>query len=291
MRLINVVQEDGRSRDWAFRPLQLRFRLLRLLCNRFSDLFYLFFVYIYPYRKNVILKNLSYAFPQRNLKERKQLMYLYYRHLADLITEPFLIGNCNRKDLATLVRYENIHFLRSVLDSGKDVVLMASHYGNWEYLFSLPQEINYEVITAYSPLTNSWLNTRLKIMRGKFGMSLVAKQDWYRQALKYTSSEPCVFLAVADQRPVGKSKEKVLFLGQQTYVQSGAARLLKGRNAVMVYLDVKKLDRNVYSFRFIELNDNPELRNPMQQYYSELEKTIDRNPAFWLWSHNRWKFR
>ncbi|MCE7043201.1 lysophospholipid acyltransferase family protein [Dyadobacter sp. CY312] len=288
-----VTWDEKRQSSLSLPQFNLRFRLLRFICNKISDLFFLVFVYAYPYRKEVILKNLKIAFPGLSAVRYNELLNAYYRHMADLLTEPFLIGFCKKRDLNRLVRYENAALVKGILDSGKDVVLMASHYGNWEYMLSMPMVLNGKVLTAFSTVSNSWLNNRLKKMRGKYGMGMIPKQDWYRASLKCDSSEPTVFIAVADQRPVGVSKETVHFFDQKTYIQCGAARLAKQRNAVMVYLDVKKQGRNVYSYRFVQQSALPgttDVNSMMMEYYSHLEKTIARQPELWLWSHNRWKF-
>jgi KDO2-lipid IV(A) lauroyltransferase len=293
MNFDQVVREQKRQSSFSFPQLNLRFRLLRLVCNKVSDLLFFVLVYNYPYRKKLILKNLGKAFPQLSTAELSKLSTAYYRHMADLVTEPFLVGLCKQKDLHRLVRYENLAVIRKIMDRGKDVILMASHYGNWEYLLSLPMELNREVLTAYSPLSNSWLNNLLRKMRGKYGMGLIPKQDWYRASLKFTSSQPAVFIAVADQRPLGVSKETVQFFDQKTYLQCGAARVARQRDAVMIYLDVKKRSRNVYTYRFVELpapTGETDAASGMAEYYSQLEKTITRQPELWLWSHNRWKF-
>ena len=288
-----ITWEKERLSSFSFPQLNLRFRLLRFISNRLSDLFFIILVYGYPYRRKVILGNLKKAFPDSSTQEFRRLLIEYYRHLADLLTEPFLIGFCKQKDLGRLVRYENAALVKGILDSGKDVVLMASHYGNWEYMLSMPIEIEGNVLTAFSTVSNSWLNSRLKKMRGKYGMGMIPKQDWYRASLKSDSTRPTVFIAVADQRPVGVSKDTVDFFGKKTYVQCGAARLARQRDAVMVYLDVKKQGLNVYTYSFVKQPSLPgkrDIGSMMAEYYAQLEKTIARQPELWLWSHNRWKF-
>lgn len=287
---INTIGKKAQPVPIVLHPQRLGLRLLRLICNVLSNFIHFFFVYVYPYREKVIMENFKKAFPRVGHQERVRLLNAYYRHLSDLLTEPFLVSLCPRKDLQSLVRYENVSVVNDILDSGKDVVLMVSHCGNWEYLLSLPLELNGKVITAYSELSNRWLNGQLRKVRGKYGMSLIEKKSWYKYSMQCDTDTPHVFLSVADQRPVGISKETVSFLNQKTYVQSGAARLASNRDAVVVYLDVRKLERNVYSFRFIKMTANSGSNGCMEEYYTLLERTIKREPSIWLWSHNRWKF-
>jgi len=216
-----------------------------------------------------------------------------YRHLADLITEPVLMRLCRKRDRSRMVRYENVSLLRELLAKGSDVVLMASHYGNWEYLFSLPLIIDAEVLAVYSPVSPDFLNNTLKKLRSRFGISLIPKKEWCRQALKHASDRPAVFISVSDQRPAQAGNQTVRFMNQTTHVQSGAVRIAGRRAAAVVYLNVKKEERNSYHFRFELLAENASECSESElitAYYQQLEKTILRKPELWLWSHNRWKF-
>jgi KDO2-lipid IV(A) lauroyltransferase len=277
----------------SFPPEQLLFRLIRAACHFFSDLFYLTFVYLWPYRRKVILRNVENAFPHYSDSDKRRFLRKYYRHLADLITEFPLIHGCPEQELHALVRYENVTLLRDLLKAGKDVVLMAAHCGNWEYLRSLPLYVDAEVFAAYAPVSPPFLNDKLKNMRARFGIQLIPKKDWYRQVLKRTSASPAIFISVTDQRPAGPGSLNLLFLNQKTAFQSGAAQIALKRSAAVVYVDVVKTDRNAYTFRFEMLSQNPHsscVSDLNLAYYHHLEKTIRRQPELWLWSHNRWKY-
>lgn len=276
-----------------FTPGQLYFILVRIGCHLFSDIFYVAFVYIWPYRKVLILKNTEKSFPHYSNSQKRQFLRKYYRHLADLITEPFLLSLCPERELHRLVRYENLSLVRNFLIEGKDVVLMAAHCGNWEYLLTLPLEIEAEIFAAYSPVSQRLLNNKLKSMRSRFGIKLIPKKDWYRQALKQEGNRPAIFLSVTDQRPAKPGGFNLMFLNQETNVQSGAARIALKRAASVVYVDVKKQSRNSYTFSFKVLSEDSQKSSEpalISAYYQCLENTILRQPELWLWSHNRWKF-
>lgn len=268
-----------------------RFLLIGLIGKGFSELLYFILVWIWPYRQKVISRNIKIAFPTISKQDHDRYGRSYYRHLSDLIIEPFLFNLCNKRHLSRLIEFDNLNLLSNLLADGKDVVLMGSHYGNWEYLSILGETTETEVVVAYSPLRNSWLNKRLLKVRSRFGMTLVPKQEWYRASLKYVSKRPTIFLAIADQRPKTATKESVEFLNKKTYIQCGAARLACHRQSAVVYLDVIKTARNTYRYRFVEITKRAESIAPIiESYHQLLEASIHRQPELWLWSHNRWKF-
>ncbi|MET7253500.1 lysophospholipid acyltransferase family protein [Dyadobacter fermentans] len=271
----------------------LRFRLALWGWRSLSDLIFLVLFRLWPYRRNMVLLNMARCFPTRSEKEIRQMVTAYFRHLADLIVEPFMIGGVARGSLGKLVSYENTALIERLLREKKHIVLMASHYGSWEYLLSLPLQTDCQVLAAYSPVSNKWINSWLLKLRGRFGAVMIPKSEWYRRTLGWNAESSAIFVTIADQRPPESGKYYLNFMNRKTFVQSGAARIAVQRDCAVVYLDVTRRERNAYDFRFRLITAQArELGEAgiMEHYYKALENTIERQPEFWLWSHNRWKF-
>lgn len=271
----------------------LRFRLALWGWRSLSDLIFLVLFKLWPYRRHMVLLNMARCFPTRSEKEIRQMVTAYFRHLADLIVEPFMIGGVAPGSLGKLVRFENTVLIDRLLQDHKQIVVMATHYGSWEYLLSLPLQTNCQVLAAYSPVSNKWLNNWLLRLRSRFGVMLIPKSEWYRRTLGWDASSPAIFVTIADQRPPASGKYYLNFMNRKTFIQSGAARIAIQRDCPVVYLDVTKKKRNAYHFRFRLITSQArELGEAgiMEHYYKALENTIQRQPELWLWSHNRWKF-
>ncbi|HEY5570226.1 MAG TPA: acetyltransferase, partial [Bacteroidales bacterium] len=64
--------------------------------------------------------------------------------------------------------------------------------------------------------------------------------------------------------------------------------------SALVYSDVRKIKRGYYESTIVMMTDRP---NEMPDFeitelYARLmEKTIQRDPAYWLWTHKRWKHK
>lgn len=270
-----------------------RFRLALWGWRSLADLIFWVLTRLWPYRRNMVMLNMARCFPTRSEKEIRALVTGYFRHLADLLVEPFMIRRMPRGGLGKLVHYENTQLIEKLAGENRDVVLMASHYGSWEYLQSLPLQTGRPVLAAYSPVSARWLDTWLLKLRGRFGVTLVPKAEWYRRALGWESASPAIFISIADQRPPASGKYYLNFLNRKTFIQSGAARIAVRRDCAVVYLDVTKIRRNTYRYRFRLITDQPRQLGEagiMEHYYKALEQTIERQPELWLWSHNRWKF-
>jgi KDO2-lipid IV(A) lauroyltransferase len=272
------------STPWTFRIQHAFFRFLRLVP-------YVIFTYIWPYRKKIILKNLSTAFPHLCDKGRNLLLKDYYQHLSNLFVESFLFANTNKKDLRFLVKFKNLDVIEKLVQQKREVIVLASHLGNWEYLQALPLHLKVPVLAAYSPLSNKPMDKLMLNMRKKYGTQLIPKQNWYKTILSRPAKQPALYIMIADQRPSSESKEKVLLYNEPTSIQCGALRLAQKRGAAVVYAHVASTGKNAYQFKF-ELMADKVTENDcfMQDYFTQLEQNINQAPSLWLWSHDRWKF-
>ncbi|KQS28370.1 hypothetical protein ASG33_16230 [Dyadobacter sp. Leaf189] len=269
-------------------------RLALIFCRALSGILFFIFSKIWHYRREVVFDNLTASFPELDADQIKQTARSYFKHLADLIVEPFLIRNLTKGQLRALTEFENLRLIKKLLDEQKSIVLVASHVGNWEYLHLLPAFTGCEVFAAYSPVANKFVNKALMQMRGRFGVQLIAKRDWYRFVMRRRDKQPAIFVTIADQRPETPSGHNMHFMNQKTYFQPGAARLAANLNCALVYLDVVQQARHAYSFRFDLITSDAGRQDEsylMQCYARGLETTIQRKPELWLWSHKRWQFR
>ncbi|WP_461094100.1 lysophospholipid acyltransferase family protein [Spirosoma gilvum] len=243
------------------------------------------------YRYETIYRNLSRAFPAKEPKEVLCLLEGYYRHLSDLCVEPFLFAMASPSLRYHLARFTNTALLHRLHQEQKPVILLASHYGNWEYLIQLPLYSPYPVYTAYSPPRKPWLNRLLLKLRRRFGVKLIPQASFYRQMV--SQAERILAVLIADQRPGPASlKHQLLFLHQPTFVQVGAERLAERMGAVVVLIDCVKIDRFCYEYCLTEMDWRAHPDSPLsitQRYFHHLEEQICRSPVEWLWSHDRWK--
>jgi KDO2-lipid IV(A) lauroyltransferase len=97
----------------------------------------------------------------------------------------------------------------------------------------------------------------------------------------------------ADQTPAHLEAQILIdFLNQKTLVFYGLEKAAKATNYPVIFCDLKRVKRGYYAGDFKLITENPaeEPENAItQKYFSLLEDTINQEPAYWLWSHKRWK--
>ena len=77
-------------------------------------------------------------------------------------------------------------------------------------------------------------------------------------------------------------------------VFTGTEELAKMLDFATVYLKVEKVKRGYYEASFVPLAENPKKYDDFQitrMFLTEIEKQIKEAPAYYLWSHKRWKHR
>lgn len=275
-------------------PATLLSKALLGLTSLLASLLSFFLRFVLQYRKTVIRKNLTSSFPSKSSREIRTLMSAYYRHMSDLLLEPFLFYLAPERLRKRLAKYINPEVLELLHADQRPVIVFASHYGNWEYLINLPQVTDYPVYTAYSPIKNGLLNGMMVRLRSFLGVKLIPKKGFYRQALSLLrqTATPNMLVVIADQRPApGSDKFHISFLDQDTAVQTGGERMAASSQAAVVYVESQKRSRFSYEFTF-RLMEHPDRSTPLsitKSYYHFLETSISRAPPYWLWSHNRWK--
>lgn len=261
-----------------------------------SDFIYLIIYYIIGYRKKIVLDNLKIALPEKSEKELERLSKTFYHHFTDILIEMVKSFTISKKQLAEHCIYTNLDLLDELQKDGKSIILVASHYGNWEWLFGLSSFINYKCYTAYTSVSNKYFNRKVLKSRGRFGYTLkqtgrlIAEIDD-----NYINNVQSMYGLISDQSPtLKKTIYWSHFLGIKVPVHTGAEILAKKYNLNLVFLETKKIKRGYYENTFRLITKEPtkfpdfELTDILHR---KIEKQILNQPEYYFWTHNRFKHK
>ena len=234
--------------------------------------------YVFRYRTKVVLQNWSFVHLALDLR----LYYLYFSANFISIVKSFFVS---REQIISLVSYKNLDRVQNAMNSGRRVLVMATHCSNWEWVgLNLSCVLKGDCIAVYKPLSQKYLDHFVRSKRSRTGMKLAAMSEVIRYVHKYPSGS--CFLFIADQSPALHQKGiNVHFLGRDTFFYEGPQKLAVKYDFDVFYQSVKESDGK-YIVEFFEIEDKSKL---MEIYASHLEKDILNNPYHWLWTHRRWK--
>jgi Kdo2-lipid IVA lauroyltransferase/acyltransferase len=269
----------------------LPFWLLYLI----SDLLFVIIYHLIRYRRDVVWENLQNAFPEKNASERLAIQRKFYRYLADLIVETIKLFSITEDGISRHIKGLNTELVIDAMAEGKSIIGAVGHYGNWEIAaLELSLLIEQRKVIVYKPLSNEVFDQEFKKMRSRFGATLVPMRNAVRAIVSYRR-EPTFSVLVSDQTPVREdSRYFVNFLNQPTAVFMGIEKLAKMMNSPVVFCDIRRVRRGYYEYRFVQLFDNPKDTAEYEitkAHMAYLEQMIREEPAYWLWSHRRWKFK
>lgn len=281
------------SRLYASLPMPILFLI--------SDL--LLFPVVYHlgrYRRKVVRKNLTNSFPEKSPLELKLIERRFYRHFCDNFQETVRVLAMSEKEAGERMVFVNPELLTSFADKGQGVLLVLGHYGNWEYqpflFLHMLASGNQEGFNVYRPLKNYAFDELMKKIRSHFGGSNVTKNETYRTVIRLRKNGIAgVFGMVSDQSPsTANLNYWTNFLNQDTAILTGPERMAKQTGFAVVYSDVSKLSRGRYQTEFKVISEVPAETAEFEiteKYARLMEKTILRDPAYWLWTHKRFKHK
>lgn len=249
------------------------------------------------YRRKVVDANLASAFPEMSATERRCEARRFYRFLGDYFVETLHLNSMSESEMRSRMKFENLDEVVGVLRGGRDISLFLGHYCNWEWVSSLPLHVPGDVVCGqiYHPLSDKLFDSLFLEMRGRFGATSIPMARTLRQIVEWKREGKVSMTGyIADQRPDVRSAHHWLeFLHHDTDVLTGAEEISRRLHAAVYYLDMRREGRGRYTGRFVRIcEDASQMPLPYSvtdKYYELLEKTIRRSPAYWLWSHKRWK--
>ncbi|RZS94776.1 lysophospholipid acyltransferase family protein [Cecembia calidifontis] len=261
-----------------------------------TDILYLFGYHVLKYRQKVILRNLEYAFPEKSPKERKQIAKKFFRNLTDSFAETLKLFTMGKNEIKQRFRIEHPEIIKERLDNGEIVLGLTAHFFHWEgQVLAFKAQVDSRMETVYTKVNNAFFENLMKRIRSRFGGFLVEKSDFTRHYLKERNTVRLIGLA-ADQRPGNRDiRYWTEFMHRETAFYEGPEKMAKRYGHPVVFAKVTKPKRGHYVYNYQLLDAPPYNGRPehsiTDKFIRLTEENIRTEPALYLWSHNRWKWK
>lgn len=263
-----------------------------------SDILYLIIYKVAGYRLKVVRHNMKASFPNKPENELRQMERDFYHHFSDYIVETIKLAHISLEEVQRRALIRNPELIDQLMDKGHSCfVLLLGHYGNWEWFTaSTTFFANAQMHQIYRPLNNKAFDRLFIHLRTKFGAFGIKKNDTIRDIIRLKQDKtPSVAVFLADQTP---SKANLHywtpFLNQDSAILTGPERIARKLDLPVVYMDVKRIRRGHYTVDTVLITETPKETPEFwitEQYARLMEQSILRAPAYWLWTHKRWKHK
>ena len=272
----------------------LPFRLLYVLAD--IECFMLY--HVIRYRRGVVRQNLVTSFPDKSEQEIVQIEKHFYHWFCDYFFEAVKLLSISDAELRRRFTIINSEEVEQCFKEGQDVAAILGHYCNWEWLSCVGMNLPLERETGliYHPLRNKAFDYLFRKLRSHEKHSrVIPKQDILRYVVsrkKEGIRNICGY--ISDQGPKWKNIHLWLpFLNHEhTPVFTGGERIMRKMNNAVFYVEMSRPKRGYYTATYKLITRTPNALEPdgiTRRFFQMLEQTIRREPAYYLWSHNRWK--
>jgi len=245
--------------------------------------------------REVVRINQAKCFPELSAAEREALLGRTLRDLGKTLTESACAWIWPaQKSLALVKEVEGLEVLEAALASGKGVVGITSHLGNWEVLnhFYCNQ---CKPIIFYRPPKQKAVDELLQQQRVQMGNRVApSTKEGILSVIKEVRRGGAVGIP-ADPEPSEGSGLFVPFFGVQTLTSKFVPNMLAGHKAVGVFLHAIRLDDGSGFKVILEAapedmySTDPEVG--VAAMSRMIESYVRRWPSQYMWSMKRFKKR
>ncbi|MDZ4794580.1 MAG: lipid A biosynthesis acyltransferase [Bacteroidota bacterium] len=260
----------------------------------FGDCIYGLVFYFFKYRRDVVLKNLLIAFPEKTEKERRQIAKQFYHNFIDTFIESIKFISISKKQIQKRST-SNFEIINQLIAKGYNVHLMAGHQFNWEFgNAQAAMTLTAPFVGIYMPIANKSLDRIFYNFRKRYGTILISATEYKKNANHPAFSSQYTFGLAADQNPGDPAFAYWMnFFGKPVPFVTGPSKGAVKNNTGVVMVGFHKIKRGYYHFTAELLAENGSSFSPEQLtvlYKNALEKVIKSDPSNYLWSHRRWKY-
>ena len=247
-------------------------------------------------KRTIAKKNILIAFPNFNEKSINEMIERMWKNIGRIFGEYIHINKFsiidNSKKKIVFTNRDDAEILKK---NNKPIVFFSGHFANFELMAKCLQELGFDIGAIYRPLNNIFLNPIMEFIRKKYicPIQIEKGSNGTKKLIKHISNNNPLALMV-DQRL--SSSIRVPFFDQPATTTITPAQLAIKYDALLVPVFLKRLEKTNFEF-FIEeplitnrTNDyDKDIFNITQIMNIKIEEFIKRDPAHWLWSHDRWK--
>ena len=252
--------------------------------------------HVLRYRRKLVRTSIRECFPEKESSELRAIETGFYHWFCDYIVELIKHLTMSVEDIERHMRIEGTENVeREFLESGKSMcVVYLGHFNNWEWVSVLGSRFSPEhfLSQVYHPLHNKVLDRIFTQNREKCGARNVAMKETFRVILTQIRGGRKVIMGfIADQRPK-TIHHWMPWLNHDTPVITGAETIGQRIGAIYYYLDVRRVRRGYYQATYHRIPEDGDGPFPItERYMRMMEASIKEDPAHWLWTHNRWKYK
>jgi KDO2-lipid IV(A) lauroyltransferase len=262
-----------------------------------AKLFGFIVFWLVPKHRKTTLKHLETAYGDTKTPgELQQIAQRVFENLAMTLVDVIYLPLLNRNRLMALVNAPNPELdpILKVVRSGRGVLVMTGHIGNWELMAGFYAIQNYEGAAVARRLRFEKYDELLLRARASVGVTTIYRDESIKKMLSVFKR--CGILGMlADQDLDQVEGIFIPFLGKEAYTTTAPARLAMAANVPIIpaFMIREGMRYRLHIEPPIEPDStrdkNEEAERLTRAWSSVVEQYISRFPDQWAWMHPRWR--
>ncbi len=247
--------------------------------------------------RSIAIRNLQMAFgDSKSDDEIRRITREVFRNFCMTGAEFLQIPSLTYERGVEFITPENRDRLDGCLKQGKGVVLVGSHFGNWELMAAAGALAGYPISAVAKPMKHSFWNDVINEIREASGVKIIARDGSAFSIVKRLKRNEIVGI-LADQN-MRRQNVFVDFFGMKASTTTGPALLALKTGAALVPAFMLRNGSGKYRLIIeepVQVTPTGDLEadtvSLTQKHAAVLEEYVRKYPSQWLWLHRRWRTR
>lgn len=247
--------------------------------------------------RRVARHNLRMAFGDtKSDEEIDRIVKDVFRNVGQTAVEFFRIPSLTYEQGIKVITPEHRERLDACLEAGKGVVLLASHFGNWELMAAAGAIAGYKISAVARPLDDPDLEKITRQIRESSGLKMMPRRTSALGIVRKLKRNEVIGI-LADQN-TRKENVFVNFFGIKAATTPGPAMLAMRTGAALVpafmLREAPGRHRLIIekSIEVVQTGDmEADVIATTQKCADVLEEYVRKYPGQWFWVHRRWSTR
>jgi KDO2-lipid IV(A) lauroyltransferase len=245
-----------------------------------------------PVKRHTTERNLERCFPEMEPAERDALVLASFRHYLCAVLEAGHNWYWSLDRLqARCDEFVNEDLFRDALSSGRGLVVLAPHFGAWEYLGMYLQKYP-GIAILYKPPSHPGLEKALLSKRRRGGAHLIpATPTGLRQLYGHIRAGGGAGI-LPDQQPSAGQGRFAPFYGNPALTAVLVPRLVQRTGCIVLASVCERLRGGRYRVHVLPVDEaihSEDMVASLTAMNQAIEKCIAIDPAQYLWSYRRFK--
>lgn len=264
--------------------------------------FGLAFFWLFKKRRELAIKNLSFAFKDKTQNEINQLAKRNFLSIARTIAEVTLVLS-NKKSMTDFIGNEN-NTLDGYMEASKHksekqgMIFITAHFGNWEILANYFAKKGFPMTVIGRRGNNKLIEQNIITpFRQKYGNVNIHKSEAMNSMVKTLKNGGRIGILI-DQKAGRTNSVITTFFGKKCSTTISIAAMKLKYNPLVIPAFSFRNEKGKLELLFLQPieyvadefeNKEDKIKAMTQKYNDILEEMVTKYPEQWFWMHNRWK--